>query len=314
MQVYSINTLGGNWSAPYLSEKIRSVAQPMFRNRQFLDVREAIGKGRGDTWLFNKTGNVATQGGTLVETNTIPETQFVTNQGTGVITEFGNSVPFTGKLRELGQFEIEPVVEMKLRNDQVKVLESAAGAQYVATQFIAVQTATNGVNIVTNGTATGTAASDLTAANVRSIINFMKKKLIPKYDSESYVCIGGVNALAGLHADTGTGGWVDISKYTVTFAPQLFNGEAGKFYMCRFVEETGYFSNTIGSSSLYGQAVFFGADMVYEAVSEPENIRVKVTLDYGRDLGLAWYALLGFKIVWDFSVDVEQHIVFVTSQ
>lgn len=45
--------------------------------------KEAIGKGRGETWNFDKTGNVSTQGGTLVETNTIPETQFVTNQGTG---------------------------------------------------------------------------------------------------------------------------------------------------------------------------------------------------------------------------------------
>lgn len=92
-QVYSTTTLGGNWSAPDLSEKLRHAAQPMFRLRQFTDVKEAMGKGRGDTWLFDKSGNVATQGGTLVETSTIPETQYVTNQGTGTITEYGNSVP-----------------------------------------------------------------------------------------------------------------------------------------------------------------------------------------------------------------------------
>lgn len=28
---------------------------------------------------------------------------------------------------------------------------------------------------------------------------------------------------------------------------------------------------------------------------------------------MAWYALLGFKIVWNFTADGEQHIVFVTS-
>lgn len=65
-QVYSVSTLGGNWSQPYLSERLRHVAQPMFRGRQFVDVKEAIGKQRGDTWLFDKAGNVATQGGTLV--------------------------------------------------------------------------------------------------------------------------------------------------------------------------------------------------------------------------------------------------------
>jgi hypothetical protein len=140
----------------------------------------------------------------------------------------------------------------------------------------------------------------------------MKKKLIPRIGS-TYVCIASVSALSGLHADAGTGGWIDISKYTDMFAKNIFNGEVGTFYNCRFVEETGYFSNTIGSGSTHGQAVFFGADNVYEAVAIPEEVRMKTSLDYGRDLGIAWYALLGFKKVWDYAVDTEQHIVYVTS-
>lgn len=83
--------------------------------------------------------------------------------------------------------------------------------------------------------------------------------------------------------------------------------------MCKFVEETGYLSNAIGSGAAYGQAVFFGSDAVYEAMAIPEEIRVKIPLDYGRDMGLAWYALLGFQIVWNYATDAEQHIVFVTS-
>ena len=78
-------------------------------------------------------------------------------------------------------------------------------------------------------------------------------------------------------------------------------------------EETGYLSNVIGSGSTHGQAVFIGADNVYEAISIPEEIRMKNSTDYGRDLGLAWYALLGFKLVWSYSTDTEQHVVFVTS-
>jgi hypothetical protein len=83
---------------------------------------------------------------------------------------------------------------------------------------------------------------------------------------------------------------VDVSKYQVEFAKNIFNGEIGKYYNVRFVEETGYLSNTIGSGSVYGQAIFFGADAVYEAVAIPEELRVKVSVDYGRDQGLAWYA------------------------
>ena len=138
-QVYSVSTLGGNTTNPYLTDKLRAAAQPLFRFRQFLDAKEAIGKGRGDTWLFDKRTNVGVQGGTLSETNTIPETNFNTNQGTGVITEYGNAVPYTAKLDALGKFDIGAITEAALRDDQVKVLESAAGAQFVLTDFARVE-------------------------------------------------------------------------------------------------------------------------------------------------------------------------------
>jgi N4-gp56 family major capsid protein len=285
----------------------------MFRLRQFCDVKEAIGKSRGDTFLFNKTGNVQTQGGVLIETNTIPETQFVTNQGTGTIQEYGNAIPFTAKINHLGQFSLEPMVEQKLRDDMVKVLESAAGSQFVATELVAVCTATNSVAFTTNGTATATASANLTAANVRQIVDYMKKRNIPKFDGSSYVCVASTAAISGMHGDTVSGGWIDLSKYTETYARNVHAGEVGSYYGLRFVEETGYLSNTIGSGASQGQAVIFGADNVYEAVSIPEEIRMKNSQDYGRDLGMAWYAMLGFKKVWDLAVDAEQHIIFVTS-
>lgn len=312
-QIWSTGTLGGNWAAPYLTERLRHVAQPMFKLRQFIDVKENVGKRRGDTWLFDKSGNVAAQGGTLVETSTIPETNYVTQQGTGIITEYGLSVPYTQKLDALGQFDIDSVTEQKLRDDQVKVLESAAGTQFTLTDFIAVCTASGGVAITTNGTASTTATGDLTAVNVRAIVDFMLKKNIPMYDGQNYICVASVTAMSGMHADTGTGGWQDISKYTAEYAKNIFNGEVGNFYMTRFIRETGFLNNAIGASSLHGQAVFFGADSVYEGVSIPEEIRVNVPKDFGRDLAMAWYALLGFKIVWSFGTDSEQHIVFVTS-
>jgi N4-gp56 family major capsid protein len=296
-QQYSTSSLGGFLSQPYLTQKLRSVAQPMFRFRQFVDVKEAIGKNRGNTWLYDKISNVATQGGTLVETNTIPQTNYTVLQGTGSITEYGNSVPYTGKLEVLGQFQIEPVTEQKLRDDMVKVLESACGSQYTATQFIAVASTTSTVVFSTNGTASATSTANLTGSNTRQVVDFMKKKLVPRFDGRNYVCIASVAALSGMHSDTGSGGWVDVSKYTDSFAKNIFAGEVGEYYTTRFVEETGFLSNVIGSGTTFGQAVFFGNDNVYEAVAIPEEIRVKVSVDFGRDQGLAWYALIGFQIL-----------------
>ena len=88
-QLYATSSLGGNWTAPKLTEKLRSISQPMYRLRSLCDAKEAMAKGAGATWMFDKSGNVGTAGGTLVETNTIPETEYVTTQGTGTIYEYG---------------------------------------------------------------------------------------------------------------------------------------------------------------------------------------------------------------------------------
>jgi hypothetical protein len=45
------------------------------------------------------------------------------------------------------------------------------------------------------------------------------------------------------------------------------------------------------------QAFFFGEDTVIEAIAVPTEIRGKIPSDYGRDKGVAWYALEGFALV-----------------
>ena len=133
-------------------------------------------------------------------------------QGTGQIVEYANSVPYTAKLEALGQIMIEPAVEQSLRDDMVKTLESACGNEFVKTDFIAVCSSTASVVFTTNSVASATATADLTGYNVRQIVDFMKKKLIPKFDGSSYICIASTAALSGLFSDTATGGWVDRVK------------------------------------------------------------------------------------------------------
>lgn len=311
-QVYATDSLGGNYSLPYLTSRFRHVSQPRFVWRQFIDQIEAVGSGRGDEFQFPKSGNVVTQGGTLVETETMPRTSYATQKGTATINEYGNSVPFTRKLEHLSQYEVTNIVERKLRDDMVKTLESAAGDQFTASDYVGVCVGTASTAITTNGTATATATADLTTANVRDFVDFLRKRDIEPYNGRDFIMVMSVQAHRGMHDDSGTGGWIDISKYTGEFAGMIHNGEVGSFYRTRFVEETGYLSDTIGNSSAHGQAVLFGADYVYEATSIAEELRSDED-DFGRSKALAWYALLGFKIVWDQTVDGEQHGIFITS-
>jgi hypothetical protein len=92
-QAYSVSTLGGYGSVPQLTTEVRHQSQPLVRFRQFTDIIEGYGGAKkGDTFNWDIISTLASTGGTLVETATIPRTNFVITQGTGAITEYGNAV------------------------------------------------------------------------------------------------------------------------------------------------------------------------------------------------------------------------------
>jgi N4-gp56 family major capsid protein len=305
-QLWSVSSLGGYLSNNELSKQIRHRSQTMQKFRQFVSAEPAAGANRGEKVFFNKISNISTAGGTLVETDTIPKRNYTITQGTMTITEYGNSVPFTLKAKTLADVQVPEIVNTVLRNDMGKVLDSAAATQFKTNDYIATITNTATTTFGSAGLALATAGANMSDKNVRDIVDRMKTLNIPTYDGENYACIGSTNSIRGLYD------FMEAKAVQTTMAP-LYRGEVGQYYKTRFVEETNFLSNTDGSNGLYGEAVFFGADAVREGIAIPEEIRVAIPTDFGRDQGAAWYALLGFQQVWDFSSDGETRIIVVDS-
>jgi hypothetical protein len=142
--------------------------------------------------------------------------------------------------------------------------------------------------------------------NVRDIIDKLKTLNVPRYDGNNYICIASTNSIRGLY---------DFfeAKVSQTTTKPLYSGEIGEYYGCRFIEETNILKNTIGSSSLFGEAVFFGGDAVREGIVIPEDIRIDLPKDFGRDQAIAWYFLGGFKQTWNYTTDTETRIIHLTS-
>jgi N4-gp56 family major capsid protein len=274
--------------------------------RQFVDAESAAGRSRGDTFLFDKISNISTAGGTLVETETIPKNQYTITQGSLVVTEYGNSIPFTLKGQTLAEVDVPENVRTVLRNDMAKVLDSAAATEFKATEYLAVCSTTAVTVFTSNSTVSITATANMSDKNVRDIIDRLKVLNVPRYDGANYICIASTNSIRGLY---------DFfeSKVSQTSMGPLFSGEIGKYYGCRFIEETSFLKNIIGSGAALGEAAFFGGDAVKEGIVIPENIRMNVPSDFGRDQAIAWYALTGFKKTWNFSTDGETRIIWATS-
>ncbi len=305
-QIWAVNSLGGFLHSDEFSKQIRHAAQPIMRFRQFVDAEPAIGKNRGDAVLFDKISNISTQGGTLNETATIPKRNYTITQGTLTVTEYGNSIPFTLKARTLAEVQVPEIVRTVLRNDMAKVLDSAAAAQFQTADLFAICINTATTSFDSSGAVSNTATADMSDKNARDIIDEMKKKNIPKYDGENYICIASTNSIRGLYD------YFEAKAQYTTMKP-LFRGEVGQYYGCRFVEETNVLTNTNGSGSVFGEAIFFGADAVREGIVIPEDIRIDIPKDFGRDQAIAWYYLGGFVKTWDYSADGEGHIIYMTS-
>lgn len=295
-QLWVTNTLGGYMYSDNLSKVLRQSVQPLVKFRQFADVKDAAvqGKHKGQEFHWNVYSDVATQGTTLLETNTMPETNFTITQGTMTITEAGNSVPYTGKLDDLSEHPVKEIISKVLKNDAKKAFDIMAHAQFNATPLRVVPTAgtaTDSVALTTNGTATLTNNVALGKNHVKAIVDLMKERNIPPYMADDYMSLAWPTTFRTLKNDLES-----VHQYVPEGFQMIINGEIGRYESVRFVEQTniakGAFTNAKSN-----WAFFFGQDTVAEGVVVPEEMRGKIPTDFGRSRGVAWYYVGGFGIV-----------------
>ena len=203
---------------------------------------------------------------------------------------------------DLSEQPIKEIIHKVLKNDCKKALDSAAYTQFAATVLRAAPLAatnTSAIDLVTNGTQTVTNNIALGKDHVKTIVDTMKERNIPAYTEDDYYAIARPSTYRAFKDDIES-----IKMYTETGFGQIMRGEIGRYESCRFIEQTNIAAgvgSTAGTGAwdngLSDTVFFFGEDTVAEAVAVPEEIRGKLPGDYGRDKGVAWYALLGFGLV-----------------
>jgi len=301
-----------------VSKKVVHAAQPMMKFRQFVSVEEAFGKNKGESVQIYRAGNTDedSESAAINELDRIPTLSVAVTPRLITVNEWGRAIPFTGKVETLAEVDVESNVYLKaLRNHMAKTLDRQVATSFKSTDLIATPR-TTGIDWEVDGTASSAANTSITAALLKDIVDSMKVGVfgtstgrpIPYYDGESYVCIASVSFLRALKDDPD---YEVAAKYA--HPEDLYLGEVGRFYNVRFIESnhTNALDNSL-STSFSGEAVIFGEDPVREIVAIPEEVRAKLPEDYGRDKGIAWYAMLGWGRVWDFSTDSEEHIVLIT--
>ncbi len=290
-QLWVTNNLGGFAYADELSEVLRLAVQPLVKFRQFCDAKDATEKGlnKGENYHWNVYSDISQQGTTLTETAVMPESNFTITQGTLTMNEFGNSVPYTGKLDNLSKHPITEIINKVLKNDAKKAFDIEAKGQFDATQLHIVGNTGGVITLTTDGSAIATASAVLSKTHVKNIVETMKERNIPPYMYDDYFAIGHPSTFRTFRDSLES-----IHQYTDPGLQLIMNGEVGRYESTRFIEQT-HIAKEGWTSTEW--AFFFGEDTVAEAIAIPEEVRGKIPTDYGRSKGIAWYYLGGFGVV-----------------
>ena len=310
-QVWETNTTGGFMYSGELSDVLRNALQPMTRYLQHCDADDFTDKGlhAGDAFQWNVYSDVGTQGGRIAENQRMPETGFTIAQKSGTIYEFGNSVPYSGRLDDASRHPVKQIIQKALKNDCVKSFENEAHAQFALTPKKAIGTGTGasaGVTfeeVVGGGAPTATSASGIVMENphVKLISDHMKENDIPVWSDGNYRSIARPSHMRAFKDDLET-----LHQHVDEGFSRLLNGEVGRHWEgIRFFEQTHIAKKVWGTNAAGDESFFFGEDTVIEAIVCPPEMRGKLPGDYGRDKGVAWYAEEGFALVHDVAADAR---------
>ena len=279
---------------------------------QFCDAEDGTqkGLGAGETFTWDVISNVSRQGRRLNERDPIPETNFTITQGSLTVTEWGQSVAYSGKLEALAKHKVQGIIDKALKHDARKAFDIEAFLQFKQTPLRVAPTSgtsTTAVTLTTNSATATTNNVEFGTGHVKALSDTMKERNIPPYENDSYFAISHPttwrtmkNSLESVH------------QYTVEGLNMIRAGEIGRYEDFRFIEQNNIVKGGANDSTTFDPwdgtadawdngksswAFFFGADTVTEAIVIPEEIRAKLPGDYGRAKGIAWYALGGFGII-----------------
>lgn len=311
-QTWTFDAPSGVYKNSELSSELRLAAIAETKFMQFVRPEPGYGKKRGESITITRVANIdEPTNGRIDENERIPQDEVVLTTISITVSEWGRSVPYTSLAEDLGKFDIENIIQRKLRDQMALVMDKAAAAAFKTAQVKAIPNGASSIVFDTDGTASTTATVNTAMYHVEQIRDYMFTTLnIPPYEGDDYMCLISTKGKRGIVSDPN---WETWHKYT---DPQAkYNSEIGRIENVRFVEVNNLnaLSGTLGAGGVLGEAIYFGQDAVAMAVAEDPELRAEMPKDFGRAKSVAWYGILEFGIIWDTANPGEARIVHVTS-
>jgi N4-gp56 family major capsid protein len=285
------------------SAEIWFAAMPVLKFDQFSTKKTELGVQPGRTIQMPKMGNVK-RGGQLTEGVRIQTRPMSMSQQSVTVYEHGNAIGFSEYLLQTSFFDQLAAASLLLGRDMALVLDTQLRDAVMGASSV----------VYPNGKL---ARTQLTSADrfntevIRDAVVALSMANSPKWAGDHYVCFIHPWQASYLRRDAD---WINAALYSG--ATQIYTGEIGRFEDVRFIEtmvmpngrssaldangdyaDVGYnpllANGTAGNTVTVFQAVMFGEYSYAHATALPVELRDNGVADFGREHGLAWYAIWG---------------------
>ena len=305
------------------SKEILFQAMPILRFEQFAVKKTELGVMPGLTINFMRYNNLsvnATTGAELTEGVRMEPVALSASQIQITVKEQGQSVAVTELLlnasfddvmasssRLLGRHMAQSM-DIQARNTLYKAGVPFGGGSAVAPSVVFGRTAAasrGSISPYDAGTlGTASAPGYLSPAAVKDAVEILASQNIPRL-GDTYVCFVHPSQARSLRD------WPEFIEVTKYAAPGNFMlGEIGRLYDVVFIETTqvlkggtGIVDTTPGTNGIQDptadsySAIMIGDNAFGQAIALPVELRDGGVIDFGREHGLAWYAIWGFGVI-----------------
>lgn len=290
------------------SAEIWFAALPVMKFDQFTMKRTELGAQPGRTIQMPRYGAIR-RGGRLTEGVRLQTRGMSMTLQSISVWENGNAIGFSEFLLQTSFFDQLAAASLLLGRDMAIVLDQQLRDQAVS-----------GLNTLFangKGARTQIAAGDVFDTRlIKDMVETLETNNVPKWGGDHYVCFIHPHQARGLKDDPD---WIQAALYGG--AQQIYTGEIGRFEDVRFVSttvmpngvnaaldpDTGDYADlgfapalragTAGNAVNVYQAVMFGEYSLAHATGLPVELRDNGVEDFGREHGLAWYAIWGQGIL-----------------
>jgi N4-gp56 family major capsid protein len=230
------------------------------------------------------------------EQDALPQGRPAVNTKSLTVGEWGFKVPVTEFEENLTHFDLSNYIQQMLRDQMALTMDLMATTALKTTNYYFSPTTTGGTFQTSGGACTTSASANLAISDLRVIRDQLRKNKAPYFRGGQYIGILSTRAARGLKNDPEYKDWVAPHENGPMIMGRMKDVEG---FMLIETNNTYSFLDLIGTSTVCGDGIFFGADPGFLAVVENPELRAGLPMELGRFREVGWVGSLDASITWD---------------